>query len=121
MRAEASTWPDGLVVDVFHVTGSAGPEQRERIERAVRQALVNAPHRDAVLAAWSRSGLPPDGPVLVRVDADARVGGEGGQAVDLFHVTDAAGNLLDRAAADRLGTALAKRLIQAGWGSPDRA
>jgi len=156
VRAEASTWPDGLVVDVFHVTGSPGPSQRERIERAVRQSLVAAPDRDAVLAAWSRAGPPPDGPVLVRVDADAspwhsavhvqapdrpgllyelllelasqridvrlaRVGGEGGQAVDLFHVTDAAGNLLDRAAADRLGTALAKRLIQAGRGSPERA
>ena len=48
----------------------------------------------------------------------ARVGGEEGQANDLFHVTDAAGNQLDRAAADRLSTALAKRLIQAERGSP---
>ncbi len=155
VRAEAPTWPDGLVVDVFHVTGSAGPEQRERIERALGQSVMAAPNRDALLAAWSRAEAPPDSPVLVRVDTDAspwhstvhveapdrpgllyelllelasqridvrpaRVGGEDSQANDLFHVTDAAGNLLDRAA-DRLSTALANRLIQAERGSPERA
>jgi [protein-PII] uridylyltransferase len=41
----------------------------------------------------------------------ARVGGDGGQADDLFHVTGAAGNLLDRSAADRLGSALASQLL----------
>jgi UTP:GlnB (protein PII) uridylyltransferase len=40
----------------------------------------------------------------------ARVGSEAGRAVDLFLVTDAAGRPLERAAADRLGTALADRL-----------
>ena len=45
----------------------------------------------------------------------ARVGGEGGQADDLFHVTDAAGNLLDRAAAERLGSALADQQLLGTW------
>jgi hypothetical protein len=43
--------------------------------------------------------------VLVRVDAAAS------RAGDLFHVTDTAGNPLDRATADRLSTALANRLL----------
>ncbi|HEX6674470.1 MAG TPA: cation:proton antiporter [Actinomycetes bacterium] len=135
-RAHASTWPDGLVVDVFHVTGTAPPEQ---VEDALRRSVAGE------RLAPSRRGAAA-GPVLVRVDADAspwhsvvqvrapdrpgllyelllelarqhvdvrlaRVGGDGGQADDLFHVTDAAGNLLDRSAADRLGSALASQLL----------
>jgi len=144
--ANASTWPDGLVVDVFRVTGSAGPEQPERIERALRRSLVAEPDPDALLAALNGARSPRNSPVLVRVDAAAspwhsvvqvqapdrpgllyelllelarqridvrlaRVGSEHGRAGDLFHVTDTAGNPLDRATADRLSTALANRLL----------
>ncbi len=140
-RAHASTWPDGLVVDVFHVTGTAPPEQ---VEDALRRSVAGELHPGERLAGTRRGAAA--GPVLVRVDADAspwhsvvqvrapdrpgllyelllelarqridvrlaRVGGDGGQADDLFHVTDAAGNLLDRAAADRLGSALASQLL----------
>jgi len=41
----------------------------------------------------------------------ARVGSEHGRAGDLFHVTDTAGNPLDRATTHRLSTALANRLL----------
>jgi len=149
-RAHASTWPDGLVADVFHVTGAATPEA---IELTLRQSVAGELDPGEVLAAPSaRTGTLREearaGPVVVRVDADASpwhsvvhvqapdrpgllyelllelarqridvrlalVGGSGGQANDVFHVTDQAGNLLDRAAADRLGTALARRLLGA--------
>jgi Kef-type K+ transport system membrane component KefB len=139
-RAHASTWPDGLVVDVFHVTGEARPEQ---VQDALRRSVAGGLHPPERLAGPRRGAA---GPVLVRVDADAspwhsvvqvrapdrpgllyelllelarqqvdvrlaRVGGDGGQADDLFHVTTAAGNLLDRSAADRLGSALASQLL----------
>jgi [protein-PII] uridylyltransferase len=140
-RAHASTWPDGLVVDVFHVTGAAPPDH---VEDALRRSLTGGFDPGELLAGRPRGARA--GPVLVRVDADAspwhsvvqvrapdrpgllyevllelarqridvrlaRVGSEGGQADDLFHVTDAAGNLLDLAAADRLGSALANQLL----------
>ncbi len=147
-RAHASTWPDGLVADVFHVNGPATPEQ---IELALRQSVAGELDPGVVLAAPSIGSIREEarpGPVVVRVDADASpwhsvvhvqapdrpgllyelllelarqridvrlalVGGSGGQANDVFHVTDQAGNLLDRTAADRLGTALARRLLGA--------
>ncbi len=144
-RAHASTWPDGLVADVFHVTGAAAPEQ---IELTLRRSVAGELDPGAILTASATREETRPGPVVVRVDAHASpwhsvvhvqapdrpgllyelllelarqridvrlalVGGSGGQADDVFHVTDQAGNLLDRAAADRLGTALARRLLGA--------
>jgi [protein-PII] uridylyltransferase len=174
-RAQASTWPDDLVVDVFHVTGpapDAEPGFPERVGGLLRRSVAGnldtgrssrdrgarleppeppSPDRGARLGP----GQGAAGPVVVRVDAGAspwhstvrveapdrpgllyevlvelarhhvdvqvaRVGGEAGRAVDLFLVTDAAGRPLERAAADRLGTALAGRLTGRSGGSSGR-
>jgi [protein-PII] uridylyltransferase len=147
-RAQASTWPDDLVVDVFHVAGpspQAEPGFAGRVGRMLHAAVAGDPQPGRLLADRAAQAQARSGPVVVRVDADAapwhssvrveapdrlgllyeillelarhhvdvqvaRVGSEAGRAVDLFLVTDAAGRPLERAAADRLGTALADRL-----------
>ncbi len=90
-RAQASTWPDRLVVDTFHVTGPApmaDPDLPERVAALLRQAMAGEPPARA--AEPARAGGPPaaeppagralgarrnghrrGGSVLVRVDADA--------------------------------------------------
>ncbi|HYT26725.1 MAG TPA: hypothetical protein VEP73_09620, partial [Actinomycetota bacterium] len=145
-RAQASTWPDDLVVDVFHVAGPAPEDEPglpDRVERMLRRAMEG--DLDPVRLLAERPDGNRAGPVVVRVDAGAspwhstvwveapdrpgllyeillelarhhvdvqaaRVGDGAGMAADLFLVTDAAGNPLEREAADRLGTALAGRL-----------
>jgi UTP:GlnB (protein PII) uridylyltransferase len=147
-RAQASTWPDDLVVDVFHVAGpslQAEPGFAGRVGRMLHGAVAGDPQPGRLLADRAAQAQAGSGPVVVRVDADAapwhssvrveapdrlgllyeillelarhhvdvqvaRVGSEAGRAVDLFLVTDAGGWPLERAAADRLGTALADRL-----------
>jgi glycine cleavage system regulatory protein len=148
-RAQASTWPDDLVVGVFHVTGptvEADPSLPDRVEAMLRRSMAGGLDTARALArpddARTRTG-----PVVVQVDAGAspwhstvrvdapdrpgllyeilvqlahhhvdvqvaRVGGEAGRAVDVFFVTDAAGNPLDRPTADRLSVALGDHLTR---------
>ena len=147
-RAQASTWPDDLAVDVFHVAGptpEAEPGFPDRVERMLRRWTAGHFDPGRLLANRPDQARSRTGPVLVRIDADAspwhstvrveapdrlgllyeilvelarhhvdvqvaRVGSEAGRAVDLFLVTDAGGRPLERAAADRLSTALAAGL-----------
>ncbi|HYY80804.1 MAG TPA: cation:proton antiporter [Actinomycetes bacterium] len=72
-RAHASTWPEGLVVDVFHVSGPAelaAPDLRERVQARLRRELADGSHRHHAPAAARRPG-GRGGAVLVRVDAEA--------------------------------------------------
>ncbi|HEV8647994.1 MAG TPA: hypothetical protein VG276_01015 [Actinomycetes bacterium] len=153
-RAQASTWPDGLVVDVFHVAGPSPDVEAgfpDRVERMLRRSTTGRLDPARRLAGQPDQTRPGAGPVVVRVDADAspwhstvrveapdrlgllyeillelarhhvdvqvaRVGSEAGRAVDLFLVADMGGQPLERAAADRLGTALAARLT--AWAPP---
>ena len=148
-RAQASTWPDGLAVDTFHVAGpmpAADPGFPQRVEHMLRHLVTGDLDPSRLLAGRRPVGAPDgSGPVLVRVDADAspwhstiqveapdrpgllyhlvhelarrqidvqlaRINGDNGRALDVFYVTDAAGNPLTRTAADRLSTVLANAI-----------
>jgi Kef-type K+ transport system membrane component KefB len=149
-RAQAATWPNQLVVAVFHVVGTTtatDPALPERIAHLVRGAATGQietgprpeaqPHRrppgqvlvrvDAAATPWHSvvRVQAPDYPGLLhevlgelarqRVDVLlARIGAENGNAHDVFFVTDAAGDPIDRKAADHLGTALVNRLAPSG-------
>jgi len=74
VRAQASTWPDGLVVDVFHVAGPA-PEAEagfpDRVQRMLRRSTAGRLDPARQLADRPGQARPGGGPVVVRVDADA--------------------------------------------------
>jgi Kef-type K+ transport system membrane component KefB len=73
-RAHASTWPEGLAVDVFHVSGPAelaASDLRERVQARLRRELADGSHRQHFPAAAARRPGGRGGAVLVRVDAEA--------------------------------------------------
>jgi len=73
-RAEASTWPDDLAVDVFHVAGPTlddEPAFPDRAGQLLRQSTAGYLDPARLLAGRPAQARPDAGPVVVRVDAGA--------------------------------------------------
>jgi hypothetical protein len=73
VRAEAWSWPSGLVVDGFEATGPpAEPGLPARVERAMHHAVAAGPPEPAAPAAGTGpAATTSTGPVVVRVEAGA--------------------------------------------------